>query len=365
VPKGLPTDASRRLAIRQPLHSWDYKDFTGTIGLGYGSGTVKNTPGHLVFTRGESRDPVVYSMRETRNGSWLVSVERRGQPMSIKAYSKEHFKSVPMEKLPDLLDQGAEVSPKIDGAGALALLDKGGVRLFGIRPTREGDKPEYTDYVPGLRSQKVPENLRGTVLRGELYGVRNGRAIPPQELSGMLNSTVMNARRRAAADGIRLMLAALAVNRGGDDYSQDKVSDVVGRLGSPSVHALPRYAGKDAMRLAEAMRNGKDRLTSEGVVAHLPGRRPVKLKFSDDADVVVRNIFPADSRDSRAGGFEYSLPDSDRTVGRVGTGFSHELLKDMMHNPEKYTGRTARIRAQSQYPSGAYRAPVFVSMKED
>jgi hypothetical protein len=53
-----------------------------------------------------------------------------------------------------------------------------------------------------------------------------------------------------------------------------------------------------------------------------------------------------------------------KTVGRVGSGFSHETLADMLHSPKDYEGRIARIKAQEQYPSGAYRAPRFISLHE-
>ena len=115
------------------------------------------------------------------------------------------------------------------------------------------------------------------------------------------------------------------------------------------------------------MAAGSDPLTREGAVLHVKGKRPLKAKFMDDADVVVRRIFKADTSGGpeRAGGFEYSLPGSDRIVGRVGTGFSREMLVDMLRNPDAYVGRTARIHSQEQYPSGAFRAPGFLAMKED
>lgn len=78
---------------------------------------------------------------------------------------------------------------------------------------------------------------------------------------------------------------------------------------------------------------------------HEPGKRPVKAKLFNDSDVVIRDIFKADTdADNRAGGFMYSLPGSDKIVGRVGTGFTHQQLRDMLANPQNYIGRTARIR---------------------
>lgn len=378
VPKGMPEDDTKRLAIQQPIHNWSYKDFEGRLGRGYGEGTVKkleespivilkNTGDHLLFTRGDRRDAPLYNLRRTANGSWLLFTSKPGQPPEIKAYPKEHFKSVPMDKVPELIANGMAVTKKIDGAGTLLYLGKNGVRAFGIRTAANGLKPEYTDAIGGLRSLKVPEDLQGTVVRGEVFGTRAGRSIGANELSGLLNANLMNNVSKRKADGIRLLVAALAINRNGvDDYSPEAVEDLARRLGTDTVAPVRRYQGKDALKVLEKLRAGKDPLTHEGVVLHPATGRPLKAKFKDDADVVIRNIFKADTdADNRAGGFEYSLPDSDKIIGRVGTGFDHATLRDMLNNPEAYIGRTARIQSQEQYPSGAYRAPSFIGMKED
>lgn len=380
VPKFVPlVQNSKHLAIQQPVHRFSYKDFQGRIGKGYGSGTVtkieespviltKNSPNHIMWTRGDSKDAPTYDMIRTKNGNWLLSIKKPGQPDKVKTYTKEHFKSVPMDKIPELIENGAVAYEKIDGAGAIATLGKDGVRVFGIRPNKDGLKPEYTDYFgAGLRQVKVPEDLYGTMLRGEVYGTHAGKAISANEIAGLLNSTLRNATYKRQGDGIKLMLAALAVNNGQDDYDNEKVHGIVDRLGVSNIHALKPYSGKDVLELAKRMQQGRDSLTSEGLVLHQPGKRPVKAKFTDDSDVIIRDIFPAEQKSGipRAGGFKYSLPDNDAIVGNVGSGMDHKMLQDMLRNPDAYIGRTARITSQEQYPSGAYRAPRFVAMKED
>ena len=379
VPKFLPdNDADKRLAIRQPLHAWSYKDFEGRLGHGYGKGTVekmeespivvlKNTGDHIMFTRGDRRDAPIYNLRRTKNDSWLLFIRRKDQPPEIRAYPKEHFKSVPMDKVPELIANGAVVTKKIDGAGTLLYLGPHGVEAYGIRTGAKGEKPEYTDIIGRLRSIRVPKDLQGTVIRGEVFGERAGHSIGANELSGLLNANLLNAVNKRTADGIKLLVAGLAVhNNGIDTYDQKHVNSILQRLGSDRLVGMRTYAGKDALKAIEDMRNGADRLTHEGVVLHQDGKRPLKAKFKDDADVIIRNIFRADTdSDDRAGGFEYSLPDSEEIIGRVGTGFDHSMLRDMLAHPERYIGRTARIQSQEQYPSGAYRAPSFIAMKED
>ena len=82
--------------------------------------------------------------------------------------------------------------------------------------------------------------------------------------------------------------------------------------------------------------------------------------------MIIRDIFPADTQGaSRAGGFYYSYPGDDRIAGKVGTGFDHKLLEDMLENPQNYIGREARVTSQEQLKSKALRAPSFVAMRAD
>jgi len=377
--KGLPEQpGEKRLGIKQPIHRYSYKDFVGRIPSGYGEGTVdkleeskvivlKASPNHLMFTRGNTKDAPIYDMVNTGGDSWLVSIRRENEPPIVQTWKKEHFKSVPMEKVPDLIDAGAAVSSKIDGAGILAYLGKHGIEAYGIRPDKEGKHPRYTDVVGGLRSFKVPPELNNTLLRGELYGVdAHGKVIHPNQLAALLNSTLANAVDKKQKTGTRLLIAALAVNKNGvDDYTAD-VKSITDKLNHPAIHTIPMYKGDAAKKLVSAISKGQYPLTREGVVLHQPGKRPLKSKNKEDFDARIEGIFPADTKGvPRAGGFIYSLPDKPYLRARVGTGFSHDMLKDMLANPDNYIGRTARLTSQEQLPSGALRAPSFLAMKED
>lgn len=379
VPKFLPESlGEKRLAIQQPLHEWSYNQFEGRLPKGYGEGDVskieeasvivtKNTPNHIEFTRGNKKDATVYSMIKTKSGNWIVTIKKPDEPPAVKVWKKEHFKSVPLEKVPDLIDAGAAITPKLDGAGMLAYLGKSGISAYGIRPNKEGKHPEYTDYIGGLRGFKVPEELQGTLLRGELYGVRNGKPIHPNELTALLNSTLANAVDKKQKNGVRLLVAALAVNKGGpDDYTAD-VKSITDTLKHPSIHSVPAYTGNAAKKLVAAIKAGKYPLTREGVVIHQPGKRPLKSKVLSDYDVMIRDIFKADTdRGDMAGGFTYSYPDSEEIAGRVGTGFTDEMRKDMWAHPENYIGQIARVHSQEQLErSLALRAPSFIALKGD
>jgi ATP-dependent DNA ligase len=113
--------------------------------------------------------------------------------------------------------------------------------------------------------------------------------------------------------------------------------------------------------------SGKDPLTEEGIVAWpVKGGRPLKVKQTPEYNTFVQSIFPAKGRlRGMAGGFEYSRSPEGKPVGRVGTGFSDEVRRQMLEEQEDWIGRVARVRAQQAFPSGALRAPVFIGLSED
>ena len=379
TPKFLPEKpGERRLMIPQPIHDFEYKDFSGTIPEGYGAGTVekieespvvllKNTPDHILFTRGTTKDSPIYSLRKTKNGNYICTIRSKDEPTSVKFYKKESFKNISLDQVADLIDRGAKVTEKYDGAGALAYLGKHGIEVYGIKPNKEGKHPVYTPYIGGLYGAKVPEDLVGTTLRTELYGAKNGVPIPANETAGLLNSTLVRAIDKKQKGGINLLMAALAVNQNGvDDYNAD-ITDIVHRLNNPAIHTIPSYTGVQAKRLVDAIRSGKDPNTREGVVLHMSGKRPIKAKTRQEIDAIIRGIFKADtSTDERAGGFTYSYPGGEEIVGRVGSGLDRATARDMLQHPEDYIGQTVRLSAQEQYPNtNALRAPSFIAMRAD
>lgn len=380
LPKGLPTEfGQKHLAIQQPIHDYNYKDFEGTIGSGYGSGTVskieespivviKNTPNKIQWTRGTSQNSPIYTMIRTHNGNMIVTIKSKDQPTIVTSYRKDHFPSVPIEQVADIIDQGARVRAKIDGSSVLAYLGKNGIRAFGTRVGANGLRPEYTSILgPEIRNAKVPKELVGKLIRGELYGVRNGKPIHPNELSGLLHSNLVNAIDTKQKRGIHLLIAALAENKNGIDDWYTGADDLVAKLNNLSIHAMPPVTGEAAKRLVDKIVAGKYPLTHEGVVLSLPNGKTYKSKKRDDYDAIIREIFPADTKGTpRAGGFYYSYPGEDRIVGKVGTGLDYKTLQDMLSNPQKYIGREVRLASQEQYTNTkALRAPSFIAMRAD
>ena len=237
------------------------------------------------------------------------------------------------------------------------------------------DAPIIHTYRMGLGEQEIPKHLRGTVLRGEIYGERGGKAIPVQELGGILNAATAKALRKQQEQDVKLKAAIFNVyNIGGKPPPADYAAR------AQAIQRILKHLPKDkfvvpptetdpvkARRLYRRIKQKKHPLTAEGVVTTpLAGGRPAKVKFKEESDIYVRDIVPAVTRSGlpRAGAIKYSLTPGGPVVGEVGTGFSHELAQELLRNPQEYIGRRARIESQGQFPSGAWRAPSFIALHE-
>lgn len=265
-----------------------------------------------------------------------------------------------------MLDRGAKAYPKVDGTGANAIIRRNGIDVYGIRKDKQGNLIRYTDHIGGLRNMNIPKQLVGKTFRAQVSGTQNDRPIKPNTLSGLLNATLQHNIQDRKQKNINLYLTALAMLGQKDDYNKQFINDLVSKLKSQKVKNLPEISTKQELaRHIKAMRQGIHPITQQGVVVQAPGKRPMKAKLLKDYDVQIKDIFPAQVTTStpRAGGFTYTLPGQDKELGRVGTGFTHETLVDMMNNPQKYKGKLARITAMFQYPSGAYRMPVFQAIR--
>jgi ATP-dependent DNA ligase len=142
---------------------------------------------------------------------------------------------------------------------------------------------------------------------------------------------------------------------------------IVPHLPPGKFHLAPQVEGPEAIgKLYDDVVSGRHPLTREGAVIHPPTGRPLKVKQTDEHDVVVTGVFPGEGRrGSMVGGLTFAHPeDPEKTVGRVGTGFDEETLRQIAADPQAFIGRTARLKAQERYPTGALRAPVMLAWHE-
>lgn len=404
--KELPQPGKKILAVQQPLHDFGYKDFEGEIPEGYGAGTVRKhdegrilltrvEPGKIHFTMAHKRYPERFVLVKPTSGTgvgakpanWLLM---NTTPTGTLPFKKEHYKSVPAEKIEPLLEnlqEGSSVQAKIDGALTLTQLLKDKIETLSYRTSKVhgGPLPHTERIYHGIPQVDVPKQYRGSVLQGELYAQSHGRdPVAPQALGGLLNSSVGKSLDTQRANNIRLKQMIFDVQQVGkkkisfnDTPHAERMQHVRNILQSitgpdaeqvrATVH-VPEEAKtpEEALALYRSIAAGRHPATEEGIIIHPPMGRPIKSKILDEHDVYVRGFFPGKGKwqDAGAGGFVYSHKPKGPIVGEVGTGLTDDMRREFFTNPDVYVGRKARVRTTGKLPSGALFQPSLIAMHE-
>lgn len=375
--------------FQQPTHSYKYKDFEGTIGPGYGAGKVTMEskgkllltsvkPGEIHFTTADNKPENRFALIKTKDNRWLLIKGQGQQPTGI---GKEKYPSIAPDKLFEFIkglgDQDI-AQPKIDGALSQLFLKKK-PEVFSHRLSAKDGRPiVHTERFFGGRPKlDIPDKLSNMILLGETYGERNGKVIPPQELGGLLNSTIAKSLEDQAKKKVALKMMLFDIARRGNKPSEQSYEDKL-----KTMHEIAQYLPKDKFTIAPTVKGkseiqklmsdilaGKHPMTREGIIVRDSNGRPTKLKAMEEHDVVVRDTFPPKPGSKYykkgAGGFSYSATAGGTILGRVGSGLSDELRKALYTKPEEYLGRVARIKAQQKLPSGAFRSPSLLAIHED
>ena len=368
VPKGLPEPSSKHLAVRQPIHDFSYGPFSGELKEGYGKGLVElvrsgkalithRTPDRIDFTIADKQKPERYKLIHTQEKNWIIMRDKHPVKPEVR---KPKFKLVDESKLTKLKPDSI-AQPKLDGAYSIISLDNGRGEIFSDRTSKKDDSAiVYTEKVM-KRKFVIPKGLKENLL-GEVYGVRDGKAIHPSELSGILNSNIDNAIATQKTKGIELKTMVFDIVS--DKPYKDRygrLKDIVTKLRNPKIELVPNYDIPSAELIK--MRMLKHHLTNEGLIIR-EGERGSKLKLRSELNVLIDKMFPGKGKyeGKGVGGFMYKTDKG--TVGKVGTGFTDEVRKDMHKNPEKYIGRVARITSQEVGRSGLHRGPSYIALDE-
>jgi len=382
--KDLPEPGSRIALYQQPLHERAYGSFSGVLSSGYGAGTVESKvrgkalitgvdDDGITFVTAHQRDPERFRLQRTPKGWLLINATRTETRLP---YEKVHYQQVDEKDVDKLFTPKNLVTAKIDGSSMMYELLGDKIEALSLRTGKATGRPIV--HTERIGNPRLREKLKDTILRGELYATQNGKAIPAAELGGLLNSTVALSLARRKQRDIKLKHAIFDILRyEGQDVRELPYEERLSLLRRvlekmPEDFHLPEGYTDPAQQRAlwERIRTGQDPITREGIVAHplTAGAVPIKAKTYPENDVIIKAIVPGKGRlkGMASGGFWYALPsDPDKIVGKVGTGLSDEDRWDMWRNPGEWIGRTARIRAQEQFPSGAYRAPGFIARHED
>ena len=380
--KELPEPGKKIQLFQQPVHDEWYKTFQGNL-YGYGAGTVKTKdlgevlvletdPGKIKIVTAHTGVPQEFTLvriNEGKKPSWLMI---NSTPRETFPDAKPKYIRIPQDEIDKLITGNFAFSEKIDGASVLVNVLKDKIQLLSHRVSKTGQPIVHTQRA-GLGAAKVdvPKELQGQVFRGELYGVRDDKAIPPQEISGLLNSSVGKALKDQHERKIKMRLALFGLLH--DEpmslyERRQKIQKLLTALPKDFAHE-PQYAysAEEKRKMWKDIKSGKNPLTHEGVVAvPLSGGVSHKVKTEEERDVYIRDIFEGQGRArGSAGGFSFSLTEGGPVVGKVGSGFDDDIRRQLWDNKADFGGRVARVRDQGQYGSGALRAPVFLGLHED
>jgi hypothetical protein len=388
----LPKPGESAKVIPTYDHTIPYMDYTGPISTEYGKGHVKpgrrtladvyhaepeETPGtKLRFNLYDSTHPEEFVIHSPKSGLWMLrnKTQTRERRPDLPDF-KPKYKEVDVKDV-DIGHPEQVMMPKLDGAHSVIDLQAGrSPRVFSYRVGKVAKTGllEHTHKLQDLLKDKVPDELDGTVLRGETIGIdRKGKAVPAETIGGLLNSKVWESRAKQRDLGVSLHAFPF-------DVVKYKGKSMEGVPFSDKLHVLKEVEEKikdlwipeialspvDKAQLLKKIEKGKHPLTREGVVLVTPSSSgpPTKAKFAPDFDVFVRDVHPAVSGKTgephdRAGSVSYSWTESGKVVGRVG-GFPHALGKDMLQNPDKYIGRVARVKAMRLFADGSDKGALF------
>lgn len=396
----LPGPGEKVLAVLQPLHAFDYKDFSGVIPSGYGKGSVSRMLAEraiitgvdpdkkrIYFTVASTRYPTRFVLlnpnwKDTNDKNWLLINITKDTPLP---YEKVRLPLLSYEKLMKVIeDDNVIAEPKIDGAHGLIFLGDKNIDIFSHRISRTTGYPiTHTERIfPTKPILNLPLRFAGSVLRGEIFATGTKPdgteyVLSPQHLSALLNSTIDKTLDYIRKNNIKFrvglfdvsQLAGTVIDPNQVDYPTrlKYLTEILQYLPKDVFMLVPRVQGKKSiLDLLDKIATGNNPLTKEGIVIYKPFGYPYKYKLRKEDDVYIRRILPGEGKYSNvAGAFEYSVEPDGPILGTVGTGFSDEFRKFLWENADALIGRRARITFQDRFPSGAYRAPAFIALHED
>lgn len=381
-----PKPGESTWAIAQPTHTVKYMDFKGRIESGYGKGDVSlhdrdkveiinAKPGHISFNLYKGSGPEEYTLHRIADKKWkLINRTISRDKMDLPSY-RPKYHEVDIKKADKYINDPSWIaSAKIDDAHNLFVFPESGeqVRVVSHRLPKKGDTGiiEHTHKIPSIVGRKTPKNLSNTILRGGLFATepQSNKAIQAKDLAGLLNTNVWKSREKQKQLGELTPVIYDVVKFKGKNVElapYEEKLNILRQITTDLPFKIPPIArtSEEKRKLVSDIEGDRVLETKEGVVfwnihKNVP---PVKAKFSSDHDVYIREFFPGEGKykDNAVGGFIFSHTPTGPVVGRVGTGLSDSLRKDMHENPDRYKGLVARVSAQDKFPSGALRAPAF------
>jgi hypothetical protein len=388
---GLPKNPGDRvLAIRTVDHVIPYFDFSGKIKSGYGAGKVdiadrakvevlESRPDFVRFTTLHNKFPREYFLKQLNGKEWVMmdntpSFEKKAIPNS-----KQTYKSTDIKKI-DPSNKDQWFTGKMDGAlSILNIRPNKHLELWGYR--KEKNSPALITYsakVPQISHQRAPGDLNDTQVRGELVVLKNGKLIPLEQISGLLNTSPEKSRLKQEQGNLEFNYYMFDVLR----YNGKKLNNIPyaqkyeilkglnKKLNNKNIKIVPVAKNTESKkRMIKAILNKKHPLTSEGVVIQNSinsKETPIKAKVTETYDCIIEGV--ADGfgkyKNKGIGAFVCRMPNGKRTFN-VGSGLNDQLRKQAFKNPKQYIGKVIEVSATGEFKDNTLRNPVFFRVHGD
>jgi len=370
--KGLPQEpGQKRLLVRQPDHVPDYMNWAGMIEKDqYGAGKVKvqekrdvvlrtqNDKMRLTVPKGPNSG--TYDLFQTDGDNWLI---QKRKPLNGAWYDRPKYKDLSGGLDEILTEDDYHASEKYDGAHFFATLNKGGIALTSQRESVKGGQIRREDNFPHIRDIKVPKEFQGVTLRGEIYHPAGFNT-----LSGMANSLPNNAVRAQQEKGFaRFIPFDVADPEKVESMSVAERKDYIKSLTEALSNSHIRYPEEKSS--GESIKDFYNRITRNGgegiVLQNVRTGEFIKKKSRMDYDLKISDFVEGSGKyKGNAIGAIVLTDGNGNEVGKVGTGMSDALRRDMYRNPKKYIGQLVKV--QSDKPLvGKLRGPSFKGFTTD
>jgi bifunctional non-homologous end joining protein LigD len=365
VPKGVPQDTKRNhLAVQTEDHPLEYADFHGTIARGeYGGGNVsiwdrgtyevqKWSAGEVVVTLAGERTRGRFALIHTDGKNWIM--HRMDAPARPDWQAPQYV--APMLATPGVLPPKTEdkqwaYEMKWDGVRAICVVDGGRITLWS-----RNDRDVTVSY-PELRDLGAQLGTTQAVLDGEIVILDEHKRSSFARLQRRMHvANAAEARRLADQDPVVYLIFDLLhldgrslVELGYQDRREILDGLALGGAHWQTPPAL-RRGGAAAVRVSQQQ-------GQEGVIAkrrssrYRPGRRSpdwVKIKNIRTQEVVVGGWRAGQGRRAgTVGSLLLGLPDAEGLayIGNVGTGFTEEILADLLGRLQRSARKTSPFAA--------------------
>jgi bifunctional non-homologous end joining protein LigD len=381
LPRGVPpSPKDNRLAVRTEDHPLKYLEFQGEIPKGqYGAGrmliwdrgtyeTEKFTDDKVTVVFHGERVHGRYALFRTKGDDWMIHrMDPPDDPERVPV--PEHVK--PMLAVLSTLPPDEEhwaYEVKWDGVRAIAFCESGRLRLES-RTLRD-----ITSHYPELRALAEELGAREVVLDGEIVAYDESGRPSFQRLQRRMHLASESAVRRRMADTPVTYVIFDLLHLDGRSLADLPYTERRDRLeelapDGPSWQTPRNHRGDGAALLEATAKQGLEGIVAKRIDSrYLPGRRGrawLKVKNFQGQELVIGGYLPGQGRRADTLGallVGYHDADGDlRYAGRVGTGFTDEMLRDLLSRLEPLRTRETPFTGRQPPKAAIFVEPRLVA----